>query len=154
MEGVAILEGEVRELIRRRGLDPLRDVDGIRALVDDAIADYDERSLHGAVPALTDPDAAAHAIVTAVAGFGPLQALLDDDSIEEIWINSPRLDVRAGQAAVRRAESAGSPRDHAAASLEANRRPRALAVVCSPDVCRQVLPLVRQGEHSQDEQRF
>ena len=89
MEGVAILEGEVRELIRRRGLDPLRDVDGIRALVDDAIADYDERSLHGAVPALTDPDAAAHAIVTAVAGFGPLQALLDDDSIEEIWINSP-----------------------------------------------------------------
>ena len=38
MEGVAILEGEVRELIRRRGLDPLRDVEGIRALVDDAIA--------------------------------------------------------------------------------------------------------------------
>lgn len=89
MEGVAILEGEVRELIRRRGLDPLRDVDGIRALVADAIADYDERSLHGAVPALSDPEAAAHAVVTAVAGFGPLQVLLDDDEIEEIWINSP-----------------------------------------------------------------
>jgi len=89
MEGVAILEGEVRELIRRRGLDPLRDVEGIRALVDDAIADYDERSLHGAVPALADPAAVAHAVVAAVAGFGPLQVLLDDDEIEEIWINSP-----------------------------------------------------------------
>ena len=89
MEGVAILEGEVRELIRRRGLDPLRDVEGIRALVDDAIADYDERSLHGAVPALADAAAVAHAVVAAVAGFGPLQVLLDDDEIEEIWINSP-----------------------------------------------------------------
>ncbi len=39
MDGVAILESEVRELIRRRGIDPSRDRSGILALVDAAIAD-------------------------------------------------------------------------------------------------------------------
>ena len=123
MEGVAILEGEVRELIRRRGLDPLRDVEGIRALVDDAIADYDERSLHGAVPALADPAAVAHAVVAAVAGFGPLQVLLDDDEIEEIWINSPEGGIGAGESVMRSPQSAQSPqqaRDRASQALGAS----------------------------------
>jgi hypothetical protein len=45
--GVTMLEGEVRELIRRRGLDPARDHDGVRQVVAAAIADYDERSVLG-----------------------------------------------------------------------------------------------------------
>ena len=89
MDGVAILENEVRELIRRRGLDPIRDHDGIRELVSAVVADYDERSLLGTVPPLTDPVGAMKAVVDAVAGLGPLQKYLDDDEIEEIWINGP-----------------------------------------------------------------
>ena len=89
MDGVAILENEVRELIRRRGLDPIRDHDGIRELVSAVVADYDERSLLGTVPPLTDPGGAMKAVVDAVAGLGPLQKYLDDDEIEEIWINGP-----------------------------------------------------------------
>ena len=89
MEGVAILETEVRELIRRRGIDPVRDRRGIQDLVADALADYDGRSAIGAVPPLTDPLAAHKAIVDAVAGLGPLQQYLDDPEVEEIWINSP-----------------------------------------------------------------
>lgn len=89
MDGVAILEGEVRELIRRRGLDPVRDRPGIDALVSDALADYDERSVIGSVPTLPDPAAAHKAVVDAVAGLGPLQRYLDDPEVEEIWINSP-----------------------------------------------------------------
>jgi pilus assembly protein CpaF len=89
MDGVVILEGEVRELIRRRGLDPVRDRPGIDALVADAMADYDERSVLGSVPPLPDPGAAHKAVVDAVAGLGPLQRYLDDPEIEEIWINSP-----------------------------------------------------------------
>ncbi|MEN0130757.1 MAG: ATPase, T2SS/T4P/T4SS family [Brevundimonas sp.] len=84
-----ILEGEVRELIRRRGLDPVRDRPGIDALVSDALADYDERSVLGSVPVIPDPGAAHKAVVDAVAGLGPLQRYLDDPEIEEIWINSP-----------------------------------------------------------------
>lgn len=89
MDGAAILEHEVRELIRRRGVDPVRDRAGIVALVTDAIADYDERSLVGAVPPLVDTVAVHKSLVDAVAGLGPLQRYLDDPEIEEIWINSP-----------------------------------------------------------------
>ena len=89
MDGVAILEGEVRELIRRRGVDPVRDRAGVAALVSDALADYDERSVAGAVPPLPDPSAAHKAVVDAVAGLGPLQRYLDDPEVEEIWINEP-----------------------------------------------------------------
>lgn len=89
MEGVALLEREVRELIRRRGLDPRRDTDGLHALVRDAVTDYDERSLRGHVPPLTDTAAAVKAVVDAVAGLGPLQQYLDDPEVEEIWVNAP-----------------------------------------------------------------
>lgn len=89
VDGVAILETEVRELIRRRGLDPVRDRPGVVALVSDAIADYDERSVVGAVPPLVDAVAAHKSVVDAVAGLGPLQKYLDDPEVEEIWINSP-----------------------------------------------------------------
>lgn len=89
MDGVEILETEVRALIRRRGLDPLRDRRGVQALVADVLADYDERSLLGSVPVLPDPPAALKAVLDAVAGLGPLQRYLDDPEVEEIWINSP-----------------------------------------------------------------
>ncbi|MFS0703301.1 CpaF family protein [Cellulomonas sp. 179-A 9B4 NHS] len=89
MDGVAILEGEVRELIRRRGLDPVRDRAGVHELVRAALVDYDERSLLGAVPPLVDAAAAHKAVLDAVAGLGPLQRYLDDPEVEEIWINAP-----------------------------------------------------------------
>src|SRR3954449_963333 len=89
VDGVAILETEVRELIRRRGIDPVRDRPGIVSLVSDVIADYDERSVVGAVPPLVDAAAAHKAVVDAVAGLGPLQRYLDDPEVEEIWINAP-----------------------------------------------------------------
>ncbi len=89
MDGVVILEREVRELVRRRGIDPVQDRAGISALVTDVIADYDDRSLRGAVPPLVDAAAAHKAVVDAVAGLGPLQKYLDDPEVEEIWINSP-----------------------------------------------------------------
>ena len=87
--GVAILESEVRELIRRRGVDPLRDRPAIDQLVADALADYDTRSALGVVPPLGDAPGAVRAVLDAVAGLGPLQKYLDDPEVEEIWINSP-----------------------------------------------------------------
>ena len=90
MDGVGMLEDEVRELIRRRGIDPVRDRPGVTALVDEVIADYDARSVLGAVPPLVEPGAAHKAVLDAVAGFGPLQVYLDDPDVEEIWINTPQ----------------------------------------------------------------
>ncbi|WP_026532388.1 CpaF family protein [Arthrobacter sp. H41] len=89
MDGVRIVEDEVRELIRRRGLDPARQVQEILTLVDAAVNDYDERSILGVLPPLGHLEHARKYVFDAVAGFGALQPYLDDPTIEEIWINAP-----------------------------------------------------------------
>ena len=89
MDAVGTVETEVRELIRRSGLDPAHDGRELDRLVRDAVADYDERSLHGGLPTLPDIEGAVKSVMDAVAGFGPLQRYFDDPEIEEIWINEP-----------------------------------------------------------------
>ena len=89
MDALAIVRGEVEELIRRSGLDPARDSAAVRQLVRDAVKDYDARSVHGGMPYLDDIDRASRAVWDGVAGYGPLQKYFDDPDIEEIWINQP-----------------------------------------------------------------
>jgi pilus assembly protein CpaF len=89
VDAVGVVEQEVRELVRRRGLDPAGDPAAVRTLVDDVISDYDDRSLVGSQPGLVNPLQVARQVYDAVAGFGPLQPYLDDGEIEEIWINEP-----------------------------------------------------------------
>lgn len=89
MDAIALIEDEVRELIRRKGLDPLQESAQVRELINAAINDYDNRSLLGAVPPLSSSSAARQDVFDAVAGFGALQKFLDDPSIEEIWLNAP-----------------------------------------------------------------
>ena len=87
MSAVDTVEAEVRELVRRRGLDPVQDRVAVRRLVEDVVADYDERSLTSTLPPLVDSATASRAVYDAVAGFGPLQRHLDDPTVEEIWVN-------------------------------------------------------------------
>ena len=75
MDALAAVEDEVREIVRRRGLDPMADAPAMRTLVSQVIADFEERSLGGGHPPLADPDEAARTILDAVAGFGPLATL-------------------------------------------------------------------------------
>jgi pilus assembly protein CpaF len=89
VDAVRTLEGEVRELIRRSGLDPLRDEPAVRQLVHEAVTDYDERSMHGGLPVLADLGATSKALWDSVVGYGPLQQYFDDPTIEEIWVNEP-----------------------------------------------------------------
>ncbi len=86
-EATAIVEREVRELVRRRGLDPAGDPGAVRRLVDEVITDYDERALASTLPPL--PPAAHRDVYDAVAGLGPLQRYLDDPEVEEVWVNEP-----------------------------------------------------------------
>ncbi len=62
VNAIAVVEDEVRELVRRRGLDPAAEPCAVRRV-------------------------AAREIFNAVAGFGPLQKYLDAPTVEEIWIN-------------------------------------------------------------------
>ncbi len=89
MSAVEIIDAEVRELVRRRGIDPMREAAAVRRLVDEVLADYADRALTGALPVVADPAGTARAVFDAVAGFGPLQRFLDDPEVEEIWINGP-----------------------------------------------------------------
>jgi pilus assembly protein CpaF len=87
--GLSIVEGEVRELVRRRGIDPVAEPEVVRRIVDEVISDYLDRTITSALPPLGDPVHVTRAVLDAVSGFGPLQQFLDDRSIEEIWINEP-----------------------------------------------------------------
>jgi pilus assembly protein CpaF len=69
MDAVAIVSDEVREIIRRRGIDPGRDAKDVRRLVEDAVAGYDERTLTRALPPLVDAEGAVKQVLDAVVGF-------------------------------------------------------------------------------------
>ncbi len=84
-----LVDSEVRELIRRRGVDPLTEPLRVRELIDEVLSDYADRALSSPLPPLADPMSLAKRVHDAVAGFGPLQVLLDDPEVEEVWINQP-----------------------------------------------------------------
>ncbi len=84
-----IIDDEVRELIRRRGVDPFLDSARIRSLVREVVLDYEDRAASSSLPPVGDHDQAVRAVLDEVAGFGPLQRYLDDPEIEEIWVNEP-----------------------------------------------------------------
>lgn len=84
-----IIDDEVRELIRRRGVDPFLDAGRIRSLVREVVLDYEDRAASSSLPPVGDHDQAVRAVLDEVAGFGPLQRYLDDPEIEEIWVNEP-----------------------------------------------------------------
>jgi len=84
-----VLVDEVRDEVRQRGVDPARDPLAVRRLAEEAAHRHDQRSLTGAVAALEDETGAVGEIVARLSGLGPLQPLLDDPDVEEIWVNSP-----------------------------------------------------------------
>jgi pilus assembly protein CpaF len=89
VDAVAVVEDEVRELVRRRGLDPALDAAAVRRLVEEVVADYDDRALTSALAPIADVAGTVRRVVDAVAGFGRLQQFLDDPTVEEVWVNDP-----------------------------------------------------------------
>jgi pilus assembly protein CpaF len=83
----AVIEAEVRELVRRRGLDPVTDPAAVAHLVDEVLVDYLDRSAASSLP--DDPKAISRAVFDAVAGFGPLQPLLDDHEVDDYRAAGP-----------------------------------------------------------------
>ena len=83
------LDGQVRERVRREGVDPQREALVVRRIAEDVVRDHDDLSLTGAVAPIADDGAMVGELVARISGFGPLQPFLDDPEVEEVWINSP-----------------------------------------------------------------
>ena len=83
------LDAQVRDHVRREGVDPQRDAGLVRRIAEVVVRDHDQRSLSGVVAPVPDVDSVVGELVARVSGFGPLQPFLDDPAVEEIWINDP-----------------------------------------------------------------
>lgn len=57
--------------------------------VQQSVTQHAEQGLAGFASAIDNEARVSQEVLASLAGFGPLQPLLDDNAIEEIWINSP-----------------------------------------------------------------
>lgn len=83
------IESVVRHLVRQRGIDPQQDATGLDRLISEAIAEYEGQSIAGRADPIESIEPLKLELRDAVGGYGPLQSLLDDPTIEEIWIDEP-----------------------------------------------------------------
>jgi pilus assembly protein CpaF len=88
-QAVAFIAEQVRERVRREGVDVGSEGELVDRFVRDEVRRYSERALGGSLPQLADEASATRQIVATLTGFGSLQRFLDDDTVEEIWINAP-----------------------------------------------------------------
>lgn len=87
---LSLVEGEVRELVRRRGIDPTKEKPAVvEGLVEEVLGEYELRTELSNLPRIEDRAALRKAVLDRVSGLGPLQPLIDDPTVEEIWINGP-----------------------------------------------------------------
>ncbi|WP_104201027.1 CpaF family protein [Cryobacterium sp. Y29] len=88
-EAVRLITDQVRQRVRREGVDLAANNALVEQYVRDELRRYSERALGGLAPMIADEHQATREVVAALTGFGVLQPFLDDPEIEEIWINGP-----------------------------------------------------------------
>ncbi len=89
MDVAVLVESQVRDAIRALTIDPIRDPDGLRDLIDRVVGDQVMRALADEGVPSFDREWVARSVHNAIAGFGQLQPLFDDPEVEEIWVNEP-----------------------------------------------------------------
>lgn len=83
MDALLEVEGRVREGVRALGIDPQRDPEAVREIVDAEVAGLVAEWMHDDVALSAEPTELARHAFHAVAGFGPLQPYFDDPAVEE-----------------------------------------------------------------------
>lgn len=87
---IAIIEDEVRELVRQRGVDPSRaGPSTVEGLIEEVLVDYEHRMQTSNLPRIENRRMLHKTVLDRIAGFGALQPLMDDPNVEEVWINGP-----------------------------------------------------------------
>ena len=95
---VATLVAErVRERLRAERSDPARDPEFAAQVARAEVRRHNDFALARGLAPVDDETACVREVLAAVSGFGPLQAYLDDPTVEEVWINAPdRIFVARG----------------------------------------------------------
>ena len=78
-----VIEQRVRDVLRATNLDPMRDPQAVRELVQQVVGEVASESVHEPV----DVRGLMQDVQDAITGFGPLQRFFDDPQVEEVWIN-------------------------------------------------------------------
>lgn len=85
---VAVAE-RVRERLRAERTDPSRDPELAAHIARAEVRRHNDFALARGLPPVDDEAACVRDVLASVAGYGPLQAYLDDPTVEELWINGP-----------------------------------------------------------------
>lgn len=87
--GTAAVVERVRERLRAEQADPSRDPELALRIAHAEVRRHNDFALARGLAPVDDEHACVREVMAAVSGYGPLQALLDDPTVEELWINAP-----------------------------------------------------------------
>lgn len=89
----------VRERLREEKADPLRNPGHAEHVALAEVRRHNDFALARGLDVVDDEPACVREVLARVTGYGPLQALLDDPEVEEIWVNAPDViyAARAGR---------------------------------------------------------
>ncbi len=96
---LSVVTERVRERLRAEQTDPSRQPDVAAQVAHAEVRRHNDFALARGLAPVDDEASCVRDVLAAVAGYGPLQAYLDDPTVEELWINAPdRIFVaRAGR---------------------------------------------------------
>lgn len=85
----AVVAERVRERLRAERTDPGRDPELATRIARAEVRRHNDFALARGLAPVDDEASCVREVLAAVAGYGPLQAYLDDPTVEELWINAP-----------------------------------------------------------------
>jgi len=92
-----VVAERVRQRLRAESADPARNPEFAAQVARAEVRRHNDFALARGLAPVDDESACVREVLASVAGFGPLQAYLDDPEVEELWINAPdRIFVARG----------------------------------------------------------
>lgn len=88
-QSTLVVAERVRRRLRAEQTDPSLAPDEARRVAQAEVRRHNDLALSRGEATIDDETACVRDVLASVSGFGPLQPLLDDPEIEEIWLNGP-----------------------------------------------------------------
>ncbi len=88
-QSTLVVAERVRRRLRAERTDPSLAPDEARRVAQAEVRRHNDLALSRGEETIDDETACVRDVLASVSGFGPLQPLLDDPDIEEIWLNGP-----------------------------------------------------------------